>query len=438
MIFTRLSFYWNLSSFGFLTRVPHRLEGNRAKISIAMEQLFTPPQTPTAFPSVALHSYQDLSWQPIVVFSHLRWNSVTQRPQHLLKRLSVHHPILFVEEPIDHDTKVKGTANIEQVEENITVFQPRIGWESMTQELAPMLEDQFLEMGISDPILWFYSPMFIDIADTLSYSKIVYDCMDELSAFLGAPQSLLSKEEKLLQLSDVVFTGGKSLYESKRQRHANVHCFPSSVDEKHFKKVFKSSTPIPADISAIKPPVVGFYGVVDERLDLSLIDQIALKRSEVSFVIIGPVVKIDPASLPVRKNIHYLGKKDYADLPSYLKAFDIAMMPFALNNATRFISPTKTLEFMAAKKPIISTAIYDVVRDYSEVVSIVSSVEAFSTAITEYLEETESQCSKRERKQEAVIAKTSWDRTASAMQRLISIESIATKSYLSPALSYSV
>ncbi|MBP9700076.1 glycosyltransferase [Candidatus Woesebacteria bacterium] len=401
-----------------------------------MEQLLTPPQSSTVFPTVTLSSYQDLSSQPIVVFSHLRWNSVTQRPQHLLKRLSAHHPILFVEEPIDHDAKEKGTAKIEQVEENITLLQPRISWENMSQELVPILEEQFLEMGISDPILWFYSPMFIDVADSLSYSKIVYDCMDELSAFLGAPQSLLSKEEKLLQLSDVVFTGGKSLYESKRQRHANVHCFPSSVDEKHFKKVFKSSTPIPADISTIKPPVVGFYGVVDERLDLDLIDQIALKRPEVSFVIIGPVVKINPASLPVRKNIHYLGKKEYAELPSYLKAFDIAMMPFALNDATRFISPTKTLEFMAAKKPIISTAIYDVVRDYRDVVSIVSTVEAFSNAITAYLEETESQCSNRERKQEAVIAKTSWDRTASAMRDLISVESIATKSYVAPALSY--
>lgn len=403
-----------------------------------MEQQFTPPQSNSIFPTVTLQNYQDLSSQPIVVFSHLRWNSVTQRPQHVLKRLSTHHPIVFVEEPIDHEVKDKGTAlSIEQVEENITVLQPRISWDDMTQELAPILEDYFVETGISDPILWFYSPMFIDIADTLSYSKIVYDCMDELSAFLGAPQSLLAKEEKLLQLCDVVFTGGKSLYESKRQRHSNVHCFPSSVDEKHFKKVFMSSTPVPSDISTIKPPVVGFYGVVDERLDLSLIEQIAIKRPEVSFVIIGPVVKINPASLPVQKNIHYLGKKDYAELPSYLKAFDIAMMPFALNDATRFISPTKTLEFMAAKKPIISTAIYDVVRDYSHVVSIVSTVEAFSQAITAYLEETKSQCSKREQHQEAVIAQTSWDRTAAAMQNLISVESIATKSYSAPALSYS-
>lgn len=401
-----------------------------------METIFTPTQTTNVFPTLTVSSYQDLSSQPIVVFSHLRWNSVTQRPQHLLKRLSAHHPILFVEEPIDHDVKDVGTAAMSQVEENITLLQPRISWDTMTQDLAPILEEKFLELGIVDPILWFYSPMFIDIADSLSYSKIVYDCMDELSAFLGAPQSLLAKEEKLLQLSDVVFTGGKSLFESKQRRHPNVHCFPSSVDEKHFQKVFKSSTAIPSDISTIKPPVVGFYGVIDERLDLSLIDQISLKRPEVSFVIIGPVVKIDPHSLPVRKNIHYLGKKEYAELPSYLKAFDIAMMPFALNDATRFISPTKTLEFMAAKKPIISTAIYDVVRDYSDVVTVVSSAEAFSQAITSYLEETESQCTKREKRQEAIIAKTSWDRTANAMQKLISVESVATQPYSATAMSY--
>ncbi len=401
-----------------------------------MENIFTIPQTTKVFPTLTVRSYQDLSSQPIVVFSHLRWNSVTQRPQHLLQRLSDHHPILFVEEPIEHDANDGGTALLSQVEENITVLQPRIGWDNMTQNLAPIVKAQCSAMGIQDPILWFYSPMFIDIADCLSYSKIVYDCMDELSAFLGAPQSLLAKEEKLLAVSDVVFTGGKSLFESKRQRHRNVHCFPSSVDEKHFKKVFKSSTQIPADISKIKPPVVGFYGVVDERLDLALIDQISLKRPEVSFVIIGPVVKIDPSSLPVRKNIHYLGKKEYAELPSYLKAFDIAMMPFALNDATRFISPTKTLEYMAANKPIISTAIYDVVRDYSDVVTVVSHAEAFSQAITDYLEETESQCSKREKKQEAIIANTSWDKTATAMQELISVESADEKSFSTSVLSY--
>jgi glycosyltransferase involved in cell wall biosynthesis len=275
------------------------------------------------------------------------------------------------------------------------------------------------KLGMDKYIVWFYSAMFIDILPRLNASLVVYDCMDELSAFKGAPPQLISKEKQLLTIADVTFTGGKSLFESKKKIADNVYCFPSSVDQKHFEKSLKKDTEIPEDIKHLDKPVVGFYGVIDERIDLELLENIAKAMPEVSFVMIGPVVKINENDLPKQKNIHYLGGKKYQELPAYLKGIDIAMMPFALNESTKFISPTKTLEFMAAYKPIISTPIYDVVRDYKNEVAIVKNTEEFVEAIKKYMNETKAQKTKRVALMKAVLKRTSWDNTVDQMENIM-------------------
>jgi glycosyltransferase involved in cell wall biosynthesis len=348
----------------------------------------------------------------MVVFCHLRWQFVFQRPQHLITRFAKGRRVLFVEEPIGHEPQEHGTAHLIHVNENLTVLQPRVNSiAEIVQVLPKYAYESHFRVG------WFYSASFVGMLDSFTFDKIVYDCMDELALFKGASAELITQEEKLLERADVVFTGGKSLFESKTQKHGNVHCFPSSVERLHFEKALNGIA-IPDDIAKIPHPIVGYYGVIDERIDYALLQQTAVLNPEVSFVMIGPLAKVSEDDLPRASNIYYLGMKSYEQLPAYLKAFDVAMMPFALNDSTRFISPTKTLEYMAAHKPIISTPVRDVARDYNHCVSIVSDAADFTEALKNILP------SVKNGKQtnphfEKILNATSWDNTAHAMELLI-------------------
>jgi len=361
---------------------------------------------------------EELANLDLVVFSHLRWEFVTQRPQHLVNRIGPGRKVLFVEEPIPSEPGDTSSYKLIKASKNITILQPKIKANNWTFELVPVVQEYLNKNGFNNCIFWFYSADFLPVL-ALDHEITVYDCMDELSAFKGAPKALIEKEKYLLKNSDIVFTGGKSLYESKSKLSDNVHCFPSSVDKKHFESALKKKGLPPHDIRHLKKPIVGYYGVIDERIDMPLIQQMANEAPEVDFVMIGPVVKISEDEIARANNIHYLGGKKYEDLPMYLREFDVAMMPFALNESTKFISPTKTLEYMAANKPIISTAIYDVVRDYSNVVKIVNDSASFVKEINYYLSENKSQKAQREKMQKAIIEKTSWDNTAQSMKKLI-------------------
>jgi glycosyltransferase involved in cell wall biosynthesis len=355
----------------------------------------------------------------LIVFSHLRWEFVTQRPQHLMNRLSNHYQIYFIEEPIAYTSKNYGTAKKMQVNKNITVLQPHL------EAFDPILVKEIIYDHISwdtnqPPILWFYSPNFVEMVNEINHSLIIFDCMDELSAFKFAPQKLKDQEKTLLKLADIVFTGGRSLYESKKKFHDNVFCFPSSVDATHFKKAHSKSENTPRDLQHITQPIVGYYGVIDERIDIALLGYLSKKHPQLAWVMIGPVVKINPDSLPQAKNLHYLGGKDYEELPTYLSHFDVAMMPFAYNRSTKFISPTKTLEYMAAYKPIISTAITDVARQYPKEVYVAQSYDDFAKATLTALQETKAQKMARIELQKKVLSQTSWDKTAQKMHQIIS------------------
>lgn len=357
----------------------------------------------------------------LVVFSHLRWEFVTQRPQHIISRFAQDRKVLFVEEPIASESPLQGSANVIRVNQNITVIQPRIEWTNMLEDLVPIVTEYMSKKGIQSPVLWFYSAAFQAIMDKIPHTLVVYDCMDELSAFKGASKSLIEQEKTLLQKADVVFTGGKSLYEAKRQLAENVYCYPSSVDREHFAKSLDEETVTPEDVNNIPHPIIGYYGVIDERVDLDLLAAVASLRPQVSFVMIGPVVKIEASDLPSPANIYYLGGKPYNDLPAYLKTFDIAMMPFALNASTKFISPTKTLEYIAGLKPIISTPIYDVVRDYNKVLSIVEDATGFVRAIDQYLTENEDVKAVRKSQYEEILSAVSWDTTVAGMKKNIQV-----------------
>ena len=355
----------------------------------------------------------------LICLSHLRWRFVFQRPQHLMTRCARDRRVYFVEEPI-----VEGAIEprLERdVDSGVTVLVPRLP-EGLDDRAAAAVQCRLLEELIAqeqmvDYVLWYYTPMALSCTAHLQPVAIVYDCMDELSAFMGAPALLRAREADLLARASVVFTGGQSLYEAKRHQHGNIHPFPSSVDVAHFARA-RRIVADPPDQARIGHPRLGFFGVIDERMDLGLVAGVAAARPDWHIVMLGPVVKIDPATLPAAANIHYLGPKSYDELPQYVAGWDVALLPFARNEATRFISPTKTPEYMAAGKPVVSTSIRDVIRPYGQqgLVRIADDVPAFVAACEAALSE---DASPRNTQADAFLRHTSWDGTWLRMRRLI-------------------
>jgi len=361
----------------------------------------------------------------VLCLSHLRWGFVYQRPNHLMSRCAQDHRVFFVEEPL-HEATATPHLTLEQVKPNLHVVVPRLPHGTSSYE-SERLQRDLLDRLVRDakvrsPLLWLYTPMALGFARHLRPSLTVYDCMDELSGFHGAPPLLRERERELFEVADLVFTGGLSLYEAKRMHHPRVHAFPSSVDAAHFSKARTRITKEPADQRSIPHPRLGFFGVIDERMDLDLLEKTARARPAYHFVIVGPIAKIDPACLPRLSNIHYLGPKKYDELPAYLAGWDVATMPFALNEATRYISPTKTLEYLAAGKPVVSTPIHDVVRPYGEegLVRIARTAGELVRELDAALAERDTAAfASRRASCDAWVARTSWDRTWTHMRSLI-------------------
>ncbi len=302
----------------------------------------------------------------MVCFAHLRWNLVFQRPQHIMTRLADSFDVLYWEEPREETDCTTARIEREQLGEGIERLVPvlpaGLGESARDAQLAGLLEDVLAD--ITGPrIFWYYTPMMLGFSAAAQADLVVYDCMDELANFAFAPADIAVREAALMARADLVLCGGKSLYEARIGRHPEIHCVPSGVDVAHFARG-ADGLPDPVDQAGLPRPRLGFYGVIDERMDLQLLAEIAAARPAWSFVMVGPVVKITPADLPQAPNIHWLGRKDYAELPAYAGGWDIALMPFARNASTEFISPTKTPEYMASGLPVVSTSIRDVVSGY--------------------------------------------------------------------------
>jgi glycosyltransferase involved in cell wall biosynthesis len=354
----------------------------------------------------------------LIVYSHLRWNFVYQRPQHLLSRFAARGwRVFFIEEPVEGDS----TLDVTTVDGGVTIIRPAIPLALARGEREALqrtlVQRELRRRRVERAAAWFYTPMGLPILEGLPTSLVVYDCMDELSAFAGADPALREREARLLARADLVFTGGRSLYDAKRDRHAEVHCFPSSVDIAHYvhARGWRDERP---DQAAIARPRLGYFGVIDERFDAELIEGMAELAPGWSLVMVGPIVKIDPAMLPRRPNIHYLGQKSYTDLPAYIATWDVALIPFARNHATRYLSPTKVLEYMAAGKPIVSTSIADIVTPYGEkrLVRIADTpFLAVAAAREAMIEDRQSRLDAFDR----YLAGTSWDRTVAEMEHLM-------------------
>jgi glycosyltransferase involved in cell wall biosynthesis len=336
---------------------------------------------------------------PLIVHSHLCWDWVWQRPQQFISRLSHRHRVLFVETlapspelaaPLVRFRPAPGYPNITILSLQFPTWRWNDG--DYVDAERRRLVREFVAGPVAgqfeQPIQWFYDPMAVTaFGGQMGEILTVYDCMDELSKFAGAPVELLEREAELLARADVVFTGGRKLFEAKSQYHDNCHFYGCGVDRDHFGKARAQETVVPPDVAALPGPVLGYFGVVDERLDYPLLARLAEANPQWSVLMLGPVTKVEPKALPRRHNLHWLGMRPYHELPACCKAFDLALMPFALNEATEFINPTKALEYMATGRQIVSTAVPDVVRNFGTVVKIARSAEDFITLCAQALAE---------------------------------------------------
>jgi UDP-galactopyranose mutase len=355
----------------------------------------------------------------LVCLSHLRWNFVFQRPQHLMTRFARERRVFFIEEP--HLGSGPERLEITQPHPGVHVVVPHLaaaaGERAQTAAQAALVDGMLRDYAVRDFVLWYYTPIALEFTRHLRPLATVYDCMDELSGFAGAPPALREREAELMARAALMTTGGHSLYEAKRRLHPNVHAFPSSVDVAHFARARHAGTE-PPDQASLPHPRLGFFGVIDERMDVALLAGVAAARPQWQLVLVGPVVKVEPALLPRGANIHYLGSKPYDVLPSYLAGWDVALMPFARNEATRYISPTKTPEYLAAGRPVVSTSIHDVVRPYGQrgLVRIADTVDDFVAAVEAALAE---DAGARRRAADDFLRHTSWDSTWARMKGLL-------------------
>lgn len=373
--------------------------------------------------------------RPILVHSHLRWDFVWQRPQQLFSRFAESRDILFVEEAQYLDDLLRPA--LERTEPHLNVHRviPRLPTSYRDSESASLIAVRTLLLELigsrgdlahrfDSPVQWFYTPMPAPtMLGAFNECAVVYDCMDELAQFRFAPSELVHRERFLLARADVVFAGGRALAESKARFHDNVHFFGCGVDAEHFSKAHDRTTVVPAPLAALRAPVLGYVGVIDERLDYALIAHVAEHMPHASVAMVGPVVKVDERDLPRRENIHWFGQQPYEALPAFVKGFDVCLMPFALNKATEFINPTKTLEYMASGKPIVSTPVPDVVRNFTPIVSVAETARGYVRAVHEALEEPYV-----ERRALAIerARQSSWESITVEMTRLIE-KSIGTR-----------
>jgi Glycosyltransferase len=365
---------------------------------------------------------------PIIVQSHLRWDFVWQRPQQILSRISERQRVLFIEEPMYLDDvrtpSLALTLPMPRVHRAVPML-PSTLRERYDESIAAVRELVRSEMApgrplaglFERPIQWFYTPMPAPaMIGAFDERAVVYDCMDELSKFRFAPTALVDRERLLIASSNVVFTGGYRLSQSKRKLHDNVHFFGCGVDVDHFAQARDRALPVPRAIASLGTRVMGYYGVIDERIDYELLAKLAAAYPDVSLVMIGPVVKVDPRELPQGPNIHWLGQRQYDELPAHLKGFDVCLMPFALNEATEFINPTKTLEYMAAAKPVVSTAISDVLHHFADAAEVGMSHDEFIAAVGRSLEQPDAE---RIARGLAMACNSTWDRVVASMMRIV-------------------
>ncbi|MEP7218537.1 MAG: glycosyltransferase [Bacteroidota bacterium] len=309
-----------------------------------------------------------ITGQPdIICFSKLRWDFVFQRPHHLLSRCAAEHRVFFVEDPV-LDADDYGRLEINRREHGVWVVVPHLPADLDNHErlahCSDLLSDLIRDRNISEYILWYCSANALAVTRHLEPISIIYDC-DGMYDCDGPERGTPAHEDEaeLSARADLIFTVDNATYERKRNERSNVFAFPNDIDRMHFAEG-RNYQDDPLDQLHIPHPRLGFFGMIDNRLDFALIESIADARPDWNLVLVGPIGAMDPATaLPSRSNIHYLGARPYHDIPAYLSGWDVAMLPLKVGE-TVHISPTNIPECLAAGVPVVATSFRDAVHPY--------------------------------------------------------------------------
>ena len=351
----------------------------------------------------------------LVVFSHLPWTFVYQRPQHIISRLAQSRRTYFVEECRVTDEVDAPRLCTEKAGPVQRVWLEVPGEERLAgfgDPAAADYPDAVAELLGPDPdrTIWTYTPMALPLIDRLERAQLVYDCMDDLASFAHAPAGMRESQDRLLEEADVVFTGGRSIHAGVKDRSDTpVHLFPSGVEPDHYASARRRR-------SRRERPAAGYVGVIDERIDLDIVRGLAERLPDWDIVMVGPIFKISPEDVPQAPNLHYPGMQPYERLPEVMANLDVALMPFALNEATKSISPTKTLEYLAAGLPVVSTRIADVVTDYTGVVDLRDDAAEFAAACEAVVSHSTEE---RDARVRPLLRLHHWDTIAARMQGIM-------------------
>jgi glycosyltransferase involved in cell wall biosynthesis len=241
------------------------------------------------------------------------------------------------------------------------------------------------QLHFGQPITWTFLPTSADVVRTLGEKLVVYQCVDEYSAFSDAAPEIRSLEEELLVKSDLVLVCSSALLEAKQRFNPRTHLVTHGVDYEHFRRASEDATPVAPELRDIPRPILGFHGLLADWVDLELIAELARKRPDWSIVLIG---RVDTDLTPLRElhNVHLLGHRPYSRLPEYLRGFDVALLPFVCNELTRNANPLKLREYLAAGLPVVAAPLPEIAR-FSGLVSLASTADEYIREITTLLEQ---------------------------------------------------
>jgi hypothetical protein len=366
----------------------------------------------------------------LMVFSHMAWNPGQGRTPQLMAALAGRWQILFVEAP----RHAAGAARLESraIRAGLTVLTlttpaPAAGFHDDAQAFGvTLLREELAGRRLKIDIAWLDTPMAWPLAQALGIACLAYDCLEGPPASLQFDAALLhQRESALMRTAALMVAAGPSLFNAHRHRHANLHCVCSAVHAEHFSPASLELTSARARRghvlqSSLARPRLGYFGSIDERLDLDLLAALADRQPGWAFVMVGSVAGIAAERLPQRRNIHWLGEQDDALLPYLLAGWDLALMPYVVSEATRFLMPSQTLEYMAGYQPIVSTPVRDVQALYAPAVTIAApQAEAFSSACEEVLAESARARSARLIDMARIVARHAWANTADFVHGLL-------------------
>jgi glycosyltransferase involved in cell wall biosynthesis len=342
----------------------------------------------------------------IICFAH-DWNGDPTSKTHIMRILSEKNRILWINSVGWRRPSVSGrdarrlvakvrqiTQGLVQVNPNLHVASPPAvplpgvpGVERLNRTLLTASVRHFARRaGLERPILWTFLPTTVTLVGRLGESRVIYHCVDEYAAFAGVPREAFRRmEHDLVRRADLVITSADSLCQERRRLNPSTFFVSHGVDVAHFSRTLDPEMAPAPEVRGLPGPVVGFFGLLAEWVDLEMIREMARRRPDWSFVLVGKAT-VDTAALRAMPNVRLLGQKPYASLPAYCRAFDVGLIPFKRDELTEKANPLKLREYLAAGLPVVSSDLPEV-RKYKDLVHLANGADGFIAAVERALRE---------------------------------------------------